>query len=72
MNCGNAFEGAPRFFVACRGTAPQPVGAGGMDRMKTTFLAVGVTFSFDDGHPKVIQFLQAVLSNKMDRGFLVR
>lgn len=40
--------------------------------MEATFLAVGVTFSFDDDHPKVIQFLQAVLSNKMDRGFLVR
>jgi len=40
--------------------------------MEVTFPAVEVTFSFDDDHPKVIQFLQAALSNKMDQGFLVR
>ena len=40
--------------------------------MDVPFPAVGVAFSFDDDHPKVIHFLQAVLSNKMDQRFLVR
>ena len=72
MNSGSAHNGMLRLPAGRCGLPSQVMGAARWtDSMEVAFPPVGVTVHFNDSPLRVIRFLQAVVSKKVDPGFRV-